>query len=115
MSSQTPEGRVKKAVKAWLVERNAYFYMPMSNGMGRVGAPDFIVCLAGGRFCAIETKAKGKRHNTTPNQDREIRAINTAGGFAIVVDDVSQLAVLDKLYEVNNADKKRTQEDSPAT
>jgi len=95
----TPEGQVKKAVKTWLVAHNAYFYMPMSNGMGRVGAPDFIVCLAGGRFCAIETKAKGKRHNTTPNQDREIRAINKAGGFALVVDDVSQLDILERLYD----------------
>jgi len=86
----TPEGIVKKGVKAWLTKRSAYYYMPMSNGMGRVGAPDFIVCLAG-RFIGIETKAPGKRRNTTANQDREIRWINRSGGFAIVIDDVSQL------------------------
>ena len=60
--------------------------MPVSNGMGRVGAPDFIVCL-GGRFIGIETKAKGKRGNATPNQLREIEWINRAGGYAFVVDD----------------------------
>jgi hypothetical protein len=89
----TPEARVKKAVKAWLEARGIYYYMPMSNGMGRVGVPDFICCFPalGGRFVGIETKAPGKRRNTTPNQDREIRAINQAGGTALVIDDVSQL------------------------
>jgi hypothetical protein len=95
----TPESKVKKAVKQWLNARGAYYYMPVTNGMGRVGAPDFIVCLAG-RFVGIETKAPGKKYNTTPNQDREIQWINKAGGFAIVVDDVNQLEVLAPLLEV---------------
>lgn len=94
----TPEGRVKKEVKAWLTERGAYYYMPVSNGMGRVGAPDFIVCLAG-RFVGIETKAPGKRSATTANQEREIQWINKAGGTAFVVDDVSQLERLEGLLQ----------------
>jgi len=94
----TPEGKVKKEVKAWLVKNKAYYYMPVSNGMGRVGAPDFIVCI-GGRFVGIETKAKGKRGNATPNQLREIEWINRAGGYAFVVDDVSQLDVLEPLIK----------------
>jgi hypothetical protein len=40
---------------------------------------------------AIETKAPGKRANTTPNQDRVIEAIRGADGWAIVVDNVDQL------------------------
>lgn len=88
--AQTPEGRVKAAVKKYLTEIGAYFYMPVSNGMGRVGAPDFMVCL-NGYFVGIETKAPGKRGNTTPNQDRELAAIAAAGGVAVVVDDVEQL------------------------
>lgn len=92
----TPEGKVKKDVKAWLVKHQAYYYMPVSNGMGRVGAPDFIVCLAG-RFIGIETKAPGKKKNVTPNQQREIQWINRAGGYAMVVDDVSQLEPLKNL------------------
>lgn len=86
----TPEGRVKEAVKRRLKAVGAYYYMPVSNGMGRVGAPDFMVCL-GGRFFGIETKAPGKRGNTTPNQKRELAAIDAAGGIALVIDDVSQL------------------------
>lgn len=97
--AMTPEGRVKAAVRKWLDKKGAYYYMPMSNGMGRVGAPDFLVCLPSlnGRLVGIETKAPGKRNNTTPNQDREIAAINKAGGVAIVIDDVSQLEKLEGL------------------
>jgi len=88
--ASTPEGRVKKAVKEYLTAIGAYYYMPMSNGMGRVGAPDFMVC-HNGRFLGIETKAPGKRGNTTPNQDRELAAIQAANGLAVVVDDIEQL------------------------
>jgi hypothetical protein len=68
--------------------------MPVSNGMGVVGIPDIICCYRG-LFIAIETKAPGKLHTTTPNQKRVISAINTSGGMAVVVDDVS--AVVDLL------------------
>jgi hypothetical protein len=44
-----------------------------------------------GRFIGIETKAPGKRGNTSPNQDREIAAIRAANGLAVVIDDVEQL------------------------
>lgn len=92
-----PEDAVKRAVKKWLTARGAYYYMPSQNGRGRVGIPDFIVCMPGGRFVGIETKAPGKRGHTTANQDREIRDINKAGGLAIVIDDVSQLEKLEGL------------------
>ena len=64
--ANTPEGRIKDAVKKYLTALGAYWYMPVSNGMGRVGCPDFLICYKG-RFIACETKAPGKRHNTTPN------------------------------------------------
>lgn len=86
----TPEGRVKKAIKELLKARGIYYYMPVSNGMGRVGAPDILACW-NGRWLAIEAKAPGKRNNTTPNQKRELAAIAAAGGIAIVVDDISQV------------------------
>ena len=91
----TPEGRVKAAVKKWLKERGIWYFMPVSNGMGQVGIPDFICC-AHGRFVSIETKAPGKLTNTTPNQKRVLQEISDHGGIAVVVDDVSQLeGVLD--------------------
>jgi hypothetical protein len=86
----TPEGKVKKAIKAYFKEIGAWYYMPMSNGMGRVGCPDFIVCYRG-LFFAFETKAPGKINNVTPNQEREIFEIIQAAGVAVVVDDVKQV------------------------
>ena len=85
-----PEGRVKQQVKKFLKAKGAWFYMPVQNGMGRSGIPDFVCCWEG-KFYAIETKAPGKADDTTPNQKRELQGIKLAGGVALVVDDVSQL------------------------
>jgi hypothetical protein len=69
--------------------------MPIQNGMGVVGIPDFICCWHG-RFISIETKAPGKRNNTTPNQEQRMAEIREAGGVTWVVDDVKQLDELEK-------------------
>ena len=94
----TPEGKVKKKVKEYLKEIGAWYYMPVSNGMGRVGCPDILVCYKG-LFMAFETKAPGKIKNVTANQEREIRDIVSANGLALVVDDVQQVkdAINDKI------------------
>mgnify|MGYP001157511088 FL=1 len=84
------EAKVKKKRKEDLATPGAWYYMPVSNGMGRVGCPDILVCYKG-NFVAFEVKAPGKINNTTANQDREINGINKAGGVAIVVDDVKQV------------------------
>ena len=86
----TPEGKVKDAVRKLLKARTIWYYQPMQNGMGQVGIPDFICCW-NGRFLGIETKALGKRKDTTPNQDKVLAEIVTHGGKTIVVDDVEQL------------------------
>ena len=83
----TPEGKVKKEIKKYLDEIGAWYYMPVSNGMGRVGCPDFIICYRG-HFLAVEAKAPGKLFNVTPNQQREIEGIREALGLAIVADSV---------------------------
>ena len=91
----TPEGKVKEEVKRWLKARNVWYYMPIQNGMGVVGIPDFVCCWEG-RFIAIETKAPGKRANVSANQERQIMGIHQAGGSAIVVDDIAQLEQLER-------------------
>lgn len=98
--AMTPEGKVKKDVKAWLKARGIWFYMPVQNGMGVVGIPDLICCWDG-KFLAIETKAPGKRSQTTANQEARIDEIRAAKGWAIVVDDVSQLDEFEK--EINES------------
>lgn len=93
--AQTPEGKVKAAVKAWLKARGIWFCMPMGTGYGNSGVPDFICCW-NGRFLAIETKAPGKLSNTTVMQDNQIMGIHKANGMAIVIDDVEQLNQLEE-------------------
>lgn len=88
--AKTPEGKVKDAVKKELNARGIWYFMPAANGFGKVGIPDIICCYQG-KFLAIETKAPGKRNNTTPNQDARINEIRAAKGWALVVDDVEQV------------------------
>lgn len=86
----TPEGKVKAAVKKYLQAQGVWFWMPVSNGMGQVGIPDFICCF-NGTFIAIETKAPGKLSNITANQQRVIDEIKSHGGLALVVDSVDSI------------------------
>jgi hypothetical protein len=67
--------------------------MRVSIGMGHVGMPDIIFCYRG-LFVAIETKAPGKRNQTTANQDRVIEAIQKAEGFVWVVDNPDDMKTL---------------------
>lgn len=85
-----PEARVKKQIKDYLIKRRldgdpVWFYMPVQNGMGVTGIPDFIIC-CGGVFIAVETKAPGKLGNLSANQERQLNSIVLAGGTALVVD-----------------------------
>ena len=88
--AMTPEGRVKEAVKKLLKEHGIWYYMPVQNGMGVTGIPDFICC-NNGLMLAIETKAPGMRKNLAPNQENRIAEIRAAGGTVLVVDDPQQL------------------------
>lgn len=101
--AKTPEGAVKDAVKKVLAAHgvirattllkpgevcHGWYYMPVSNGMGVVGIPDFIICFLG-QFIAVETKA-GKGEPTKP-QEINIDLITRARGTALVCRDASEL------------------------
>jgi len=103
--AMTPEGKVKRKVKEYLQSIGAWYYMPVSNGMGRVGCPDILVCYKG-LFMAFETKAPGKIKNVTANQERELADIQSAYGLALVVDDVKQVedAISAKIIEAGTRD-----------
>lgn len=84
--ARTPEGNVKHKIKEYLKTiPGLWFYMPMQNGMGEQGIPDFIGCYEG-RFFAIEAKAPGKLKTLTPNQLRIQTLILAAGGVHVVAD-----------------------------
>jgi hypothetical protein len=88
----TPEGDVKEKIKLLLDEHDivsakeailvgpgdkGWYFMPVSNGMGVTGIPDFLGHYKG-RFFSIEAKATGKR--PTKLQAFQIRAIDLTGG-----------------------------------
>ena len=79
--AQTPEGKVKAAVVKLLKKHGVYYFFPSTFGMGRSGVPD-IVCCVNGKFLGVECKA-GK-NKPTELQERELAAINAAGGDTMV-------------------------------
>lgn len=89
----TPEGRVKAGIKKLLSQHGIFYYMPVNNGMGRVGAADFL-CVYKGAFLAIEAKAPGKKSSLTPNQKNFLDEVMAHGGMAVVVDSVAELSSL---------------------
>jgi hypothetical protein len=88
--SKTPEGAVKDDVKAWLKEIGAWYFMPVKQFYGRVGIPDFIICMFG-EFVAVETKRPGNERGSTERQKEEAVAIAVAGGIHLVISNVEQL------------------------
>ena len=93
----TPEKKVKNKVVSILKEHGAYYFFPASYGMGRSGVPDVIVCYEG-RFIGIECKA-GK-NTTTMLQDRELAAIEEAGGIPLVICEHNLDELVDQLDNI---------------
>jgi Holliday junction resolvase len=79
---KTPESRVKAACVEILKSHNAYYFFPVTGGFGKSGVPDIIVCWRG-VFLAIECKAGYNK--PTLLQEREMHAIERAGGTALVI------------------------------
>jgi len=83
--ASTPESLVKKKIKAILAKHGAYYAMPIGSMYGNAGVPDFLCCVPGGHFLAIEAKAG--RGTTTALQDKHLADIRRAGGTAMVVNE----------------------------
>ena len=76
----TPEAKVKKVVVKQLKELEAYYFFPAT------GVPDIVGCW-GGLFFGIECKA-GK-NTPTALQEKNLRDIEKAGGYALVVNEAN--------------------------
>ena len=98
----TPEGKVKKRVKAILDELKVYHFSPMQNGMGRAGIPDIIAC-HGGKFIGIECKAGDNK--PTALQERELNRILNAGGEAFVINEENVEQLREELIWMNKHSK----------
>lgn len=98
--ANTPETKVKRSVTNILTKYGAYYFFPASNGFGRAGIPDIIACYCG-QFIAIECKA-GK-NKPTALQIRELRAIEDAGGYALVINETNIQQVDAVLHQLKEA------------
>jgi hypothetical protein len=101
--ADTPEKKVKDKLRKYLTQLGIYHFMPPANGFGRAGIPDIVGCY-NGQFVAFECKA-GK-NIPTALQEREIRNIQAAKGWAFVitelnVDHVEELLRLEKQRETD--------------
>ena len=87
----TPEGLVKRDVKAVLKEHDVYYFMPVSNGMGVMGVFDF-VCSVNGVFVGIECKSDATK-KPTPLQVRNAEKAKKSGGVVLLIhkDNISDL------------------------
>lgn len=75
------EADVKKAVRAFLKEKGAWWFMPVPGGYSR-RTVDFLICYWG-RFIAVETKKPGV-NSVTNLQAQDLYNVRQAGGYAIV-------------------------------
>jgi len=80
------EADVKKALKSYLDEIGAYYYMAVPMGYGK-HTLDFLVCHKG-HFYGIETKRPGV-DKTTLAQSCVMREIASAGGGVILENSVN--------------------------
>lgn len=80
----TPEKKVKDKVVKILKENGVYYFYASTHGFGRSGIPD-LVCCANGQFVGIECKAGSNR--PTALQEKELSAIQAAGGRTLVVNE----------------------------
>jgi hypothetical protein len=95
----TPEGKIKDIVEGYLQQRlklipaskasevthanSGWYYMPVQNGMGVSGIPDFLGHFKG-QFFAIETK-KNVIAKPTPRQVDQLNALDRTGAVVFVV------------------------------
>ena len=69
---------------------DVHYYMPQQNGRGVIGVPDFVLCVRG-RYVTVETKKPGYRpSDVRPSQIEFAKAIEAAGGRALITDDPTE-------------------------
>ena len=78
------ESWVKKKVVDHLKSLGVYYFFPVASGYMKSGVPDIVCCIKG-KFVAIECKA-GK-NKTTAIQDKNINAIRSNEGIAMVINE----------------------------
>ena len=94
--AMTPEAKVKKAVVKQLKNIKAYYFFPATGGYGKSGVQDIVGCFKG-MFFGIECKAGDNK--PTPLQEKNLREIQAASGFDLVVNEKNMDKVESLLLE----------------
>lgn len=89
----TPEGKTKQKIAALLKKYQAYYFMPVQNGMGAPGL-DFHCVIKSLGFC-VEAKAWGTTKNLTDRQVQTKRKVEAAGGKVFMVRDDETMGQLE--------------------
>lgn len=103
------EKAIVKQITEFLKKQPSVWHVKWPAGpRGRAGVPDIICCIRG-RFVAFEVKRPtiGK---VSPTQERELKAIEKARGFAYVVTNVVQVAGVIRLLGGNTHGAARSVE-----
>lgn len=87
----TPEAKVKKTAVKHLKDIGAYYFFPATGGYGKSGVPDIIACYQG-LFFGLECKAGN--NTPTPLQEKNLKEINEAEGFDLVVNESNMKDVM---------------------
>lgn len=101
--ADTPEAKVKKKIRAMLVEHGALFFSPVTGGYGVSGVSD-IIALYRGTFIAIEAKADATK-KPTELQKKFLGQVASNGGYALVIhkDNLPELkTLLDKIDQLEH-------------
>jgi hypothetical protein len=90
----TPEGNVKLKIKNYLngLAPALWYFMPVNNGYGIKGVPDFVGCYYG-RFFTIEAKPAGEKEKPWQTLLRTEKLI-PAGAWSIVASEVTPVAAM---------------------
>lgn len=76
------EKQFEAKIKKFLKDNNAWFVKYFANGYTKVGVPDILACVDG-HFLGIEVKASNGK--PSPLQIHNLRKIDDAGGFAVLL------------------------------
>ena len=76
------EKQFEAKIKKFLKDNDAWFVKYFANGYTKIGVPDILACVDG-YFLGIEVKASNGK--PSPLQIHNLRKIDDAGGFAVLL------------------------------
>lgn len=100
----TPEGALKKEIKAYLKSRGIYWAIVPEGAFGKSGDPDLIACYKG-LFVGLEAKTyEGRQSGIQQVRQREIE---DSGGIYAIVRNVREVEAALERAEANQKEIRR--------